>query len=178
MTLEQAKLIKRMAWQNMQERKPTEDDVKYVLIAVRMLSYIGALDYALFEFQDALQSAGHFRHAVKRIVLQSQALVMAVHSEAYRALGTISTPATRQYNDMAEATFAKCQECILLNGEEKPYNIVISLCRLIEKLNKQLKGRYDFAPARKLYRIPSLLSVCQLHDYDIDQIIEQNTKKL
>lgn len=174
MTLQEAQLIKRTAWQNMQPRKPTKEDEKYVPIAVQMLSYIGALDYALYDLEETLTAAGRFQHSTKRVVKQSQQLAMSVHAEAYQMLGRINKQASRQYNDKADETFARASECILLEGVSKSYNIVIALCRIIEKLNRSLSGRYDFAPARVLYRIPSLLKCVGETDYKIDDIIELN----
>lgn len=177
MTLKEAQLIKRTAWQNMQPRKPTKEDEKYVPIAVQMLSYIGALDYALYDLEETLTTAGQFRHSTKRVVKQSQQLAMSVHAEAYHMFGQIDKSACRQYNDKADEAYARASECILLEGVSKSYNIVIALCRIIEKLNRSLSGRYDFAPARALYRIPSLLQCIGETDYQVDRIMEMNMQK-
>lgn len=177
MTLQEAQLIKRTAWQNMQPRTPSEKDKKYVPIAVQMLSYIGALDYALYDLEETLTAAGRFRHSTKRLVKQSQQLAVSVHAEAYHMLGRINKQASRQYNDKADETFARVSDCILLEGVSKSYNIVIALCRIIEKLNRSLSCRYDFAPARALYRIPSLLQCIGETDYHVDRIMEINTQK-
>lgn len=42
-------------------------------------------------------------------------------------------------------------------------------------LNERLTGRYDFAPARPLARIPSLLDCMGITDHRLDNIIELNT---
>lgn len=161
----------------MQPRKPTKEDEKYVPIAVQMLSYIGALDYALYDLEETLTAAGRFRHSTKRLVKQSQQLAVSVHAEAYHMLGRINKQASRQYNDKADETFARVSDCILLEGVSKSYNIVMALCRIIEKLNRSLSGRYDFAPARVLYRIPSLLQCIGETDYHVDRIMEMNMQK-
>lgn len=49
MTLQEAQLVKRTAWRNMQDRKPTKDDEKYVPKAVRMLTFIACLNYAMLD---------------------------------------------------------------------------------------------------------------------------------
>lgn len=63
-----------------------------------------------------------------------------------------------------------------LETPERAYNIVCALCRQIEKLNSFLIGRYDFAPARVLYRIPRMLDGVKIRDYEIDRIIEISLK--
>ena len=172
MTIQEAQLIKRTAWRNMQPRTPSKEDEKYVPTAIRMLSYIGALNYALLDLETELLHGGRFRHAAKHAVVQSQSLVAATHDEAFKMLRRISGIASMQYNDAVDKTYAEIDDVVLLSGVEKSYNIVVALCRLIERLNRALSGRYDFAPARPLYRIPSLLSVLGERDYEIDSIIE------
>ncbi len=56
--------------------------------------------------------------------------------------------------------------------EEVEYNILVALCRLVEVYNKRLSGRYDFYPARQIYRLPALLEGIA-HDYRIDIIIDK-----
>lgn len=65
---------------------------------------------------------------------------------------------------------------VALKALERAYNIVCALCRQIEKLNNELTGRYDFAPARVLYRIPAMLAGVKIRDYEIDRIIDMNIK--
>lgn len=164
--------MKQTAWMNMQPRKPSKADERFIPIAIEMLSYIGVLNYALLDLEEELIQQGLFKFSKKKAIKQAQSLVTSVHSEAYQMLAKIDKAACRQYNDRVDTTFTQIQGQILLDGIEKPYNITIALCRLIEKLNKKLERRYNFAPARVLYRIPALLSIIGAHDYNIDNIIE------
>lgn len=170
----QALLIKRTAWRNMQPRKPTAEDEKYVPTAIRMLTCIACLNYAICDLETELSDAGILRHGVKRMFRMAQAQVQQVHQQAYEMLNKASVRAARQYNDKLDEAWRAIDESVELEAPERAYNIVCALCRLIENQNKELTGRYDFAPARTLYRIPMMLSDMKIHDYRIDRIIEMN----
>lgn len=87
-------------------------------------------------------------------------------------LQKVNDKATREYNDQLDWAWNCIDNAVLLNAPERAYNIIVALVRLIEKANIELSGRYDFAPARVLYRIPSLLSCTGIEDRHIDRIIE------
>ncbi len=168
----QALLIKRTAWRNMQPRKPTEEDAKYVPTAIRMLTCIACLNYAMCDLEEELSEAGLLRHAVKRAFSMAQTQVQRVHQEAYEMLCNASDLAARQYNDKLDEGWSAITSSVALEAPERAYNIVVALCRLIEKQNGELSGRYDFAPARVLYRIPGMLSGVNIRDYEIERIVE------
>ena len=170
----QALLIKRTAWRNMQPRKPSEEDAKYVPTAIRMLTCIACLNYAMCDLETELSNVGMLRHGVKRMFRMAQSQVQQVHQQAYEMLNKASVRAARQYNDKLDEAWRAIDEFVELEAPERAYNIVVALCRLIEKQNKELTGRYDFAPARGIYRIPMMLSDVKIHDYRIDRIIEMN----
>ncbi len=177
MTLQEAQLIKRTARVNMQYRKPSEDDKKYIPKAVRMLTFIAVLNYAMLDLGDELSEAGILRHAVKRRYNMALELVQKAHSEAYRRFNIINPASARMYNDKMDQTYAVIQSCVMLKSPERSYNIVMALSRMIESLNKFLLARYDFRPARELSKIPGMLSEAGIKDYHIDNIIDINVKK-
>lgn len=173
---QQALLIKRTAWRNMQPRKPTKADEKYVPTAIRMLTCVACLNYAMYDLEEELSAAGLLRHAVKRAFGMAQVQVQRVHQQAYEMLNKASDLAARQYNDKLDEGWQQISDAVALRAPERAYNIVVALCRLIEKLNNELMGRYDFAPARVLYRIPGMLAAVNIHDYEIDRILELSLK--
>lgn len=173
MTHPEALLLKRMAWRQCQPVKPTAADEKYVPIAIEMLTYVGCLNYAMLDLEAELTETGMFRHEIKRRFQHSATLVQQAHGVAYDMLRKVDPRASRQYNDLMDAAYARINECVLLEAPERFYNIVIALCRIIEKLNSQISGRYDFNPAKSLYRIPALLECVKIKDYKIDEIIER-----
>lgn len=172
----QALLIKRTAWRNMQPRAPRKEDEKYVPTAIRMLTCIACLNYAMCDLEEELSAAGLLRHAVKRSFGMAQTQVQHVHQQAYEMLCKASDLAARQYNDKLDEGWRAITSAVALEAPERTYNIVMALCRLIEKQNGELSGRYDFAPARVLYRIPGMLNGVKIRDYKIDRILEMALK--
>lgn len=169
-----ALLMKRTAWRNMQPRAPRDEDARFVPTAIRMLTCIACLNYAMCDLEEELTAAGLWRHAVKHAFVTVQNQAQRVHQQAYEMLSKANAQAARQYNDKLEEGWLDIETCVALKAPERAYNIVVALCRLIEKLNNDLTGRYDFAPARVLYRIPEMLAGVKIHDYHIDRIIELN----
>lgn len=176
MTFQEAQLIKRTAWVNMQDRKPTKEDEKYVPKAVRMLTFIACLNYAMLDLGDELSEAGILRHVVKRRYNMAVDIVQRVHSVAYRMLTRISLQTGREYNDKMDETYSRIQSCVMLQPPERAYNIVLALLRLITSLNAELTCRYDFYPARVLGKIPGMLADIGIKDYRIDDILNINVK--
>lgn len=172
----EALLIKRTAWMNMQPRKHRPEDDRLVPIAVRMLTYIACLNYAMCDLETELEDAGLLRHGIKRAFRTAQEHVGKVHQHAYVMLGKISEEATRSYNEQLDWMWGRIDSSVLLAPPERAFNIVVSLVRLVERANTQLLGRYDFAPARVLYRIPGLLACAGIEDRQVDRIIEICTK--
>lgn len=172
----EAHLIKRTAWMNMQPRKPRPEDERLVPIAIRMLTYIACLNYAMCDLEAELADAGLLRHAVKRSFRIAQEHVQQAHQRAYKMLAQANDKAPRCYNNEMDDAWQKIDQGILLSPPERAYNMVVALIRLIEQLNGELSGRYDFAPARVLYRIPGLLACTGIEDHKIDRIIEICTK--
>lgn len=169
---QQALLIKRTAWMNMQPRKPRPEDERLVPIAIRMLTYVACLNYAMLDLETELSNAGLLRQNIKRSFRIAQERVQHVHQEAYMMLQKVNDKATREYNDQLDWAWSCIDNAVLLDVPERAYNIIVALIRLIEKANIELSGRYDFAPSRVLYCIPSLLSCAGIEDRHIDRIIE------
>lgn len=174
LTHKQAILMHRMAWNDRRMREPTIEDKKLVPVAIKMLSYIACLNYALCDLEDEMRDAGKYRHEAKRRIQQAQKMVEEVHNTAYYMLYNSSRVAGRQYNDATDGSWKEITDAVLLAPPERGYNIVVALCRLIEKQNLILSGKYDFTPAKKLYTIPALIACCGIEDRKIDVIIEKN----
>ena len=167
----QAMLIKHTAWMNTRllARGPRPEDERYVPLAVRMLTLVGCLNYAMLDLESGL-----FHHETKRRYTQAQTLVSQAHGIAWSMLRKIDDRAARQYNDKTDEADRTISGCILLEAPQRSYNIVLSLCRIIGSLNGRISGRYDFNPAKPLVRIPALLECTGIEDCKIDGIIELN----
>ena len=172
----QAMLMKHTAWMNTRliERGPRPEVVRYVPLAVRMLTLVGCLNYAMLDLESELTASGLFRHETKRRYTQARTLVAQAHGIAWSMLRKIDDRAARQYNDKTDEAYRTISGCILLEAPQRSYNIVLSLCRIISSLNGRISGRYDFNPAKPLVRIRELLVCTGIVDYRIDEIIELN----
>lgn len=172
----QAMLIKHTAWMNTRllARGPRPEDERYVPLAVRMLTLVGCLNYAMLDLESELTASGLFHHETKRRYTQAQTLVAQAHGIAWSMLRKIDDRTARQYNDKTDEAYRTISGCILLEAPQRSYNIVLSLCRIIGSLNGRISGRYDFNPAKPLVRIPDLLECTGIEDCKIDGIIELN----
>ena len=107
----QAMLMKHTAWMNTRliERGPRPEDERYVPLAVRMLTLVGCLNYAMLDLESELTASGLFRHETKRRYTQARTLVAQAHGIAWSMLRKIDDRAARQYNDKTdEAAAASC----------------------------------------------------------------------
>ena len=60
-----------------------------------------------------------------------------------------------------------------VKSPERSYNIVITLCHILKKMNEAVRGRYDLKPIERLYKIPERIFTNQIKSYDLDFIIEK-----
>ncbi|OKY95472.1 MAG: hypothetical protein BHV66_03995 [Alistipes putredinis] len=161
----QAMLIKHTAWMNTRllARGPRPEDERYVPLAVRMLTLVGCLNYAMLDLESELTASGLFHHETKRRYTQAQTLVTQAHGIAWSMLRKIDDRAARQYNDKTDEAYRTISGCILLEAPQRSYNIVLSLCRIISSLNGRISGRYDFNPAKPLVRIQQINENEKIH---------------
>ena len=80
-------------------RGPRPEDERYVPLAVRMLTLVGCLNYAMLDLESELTASGLFRHETKRRYTQAQTLVLQAHGIVWSMLRKIDDRAARQYND-------------------------------------------------------------------------------
>ena len=103
----QAMLIKHTAWMNTRllTRGPRPEDERYVPLAVRMLTLVGCLNYAMLDLESELTASGLFHHETKRRYTQAQTLVTQAHGIAWSMLRKIDDRAARQYNDKTDEAY-------------------------------------------------------------------------
>ena len=87
-------LMKHTAWMNTRliERGPRPEDERYVPLAVRMLTLVGCLNYAMLDLESELTASGLFRHETKRRYTQARTLVAQAHGIAWSMLRKIDHP--------------------------------------------------------------------------------------
>ena len=177
LTIKEAQLIKRTAWYNAQDtvRTPkTAQDVEDNWAAVRMITLVGCLDYAMIDLFDALVEEGRFKQIVKKNYNTANRLVMAMHDELFKLVNADSKDAGACYNVLVDKGWYAITENVSLYGVEKAYNIVVSLCRLIEQTNKKMRSKYWYRPVDNIGYIFSLLSVIKETDYNLDFCVDRS----
>lgn len=145
-------------------------------IAVRMLNFVACLNYAIDDLEADLRQSGRLCGTVARCFNISRRIVINAHSAAYKMLISIHNSVGRQYNSAMDEAWSRIDKCVLIPPPERGYNIVVALCRLVERLNRELGMRYYFQPAKAIATIPAKLNGIKFRDYRLDNIIELNTK--
>lgn len=181
MSRDQKLLIKRTAWLQIEksEQPPQmspEEIQKLTDTAIRMLNFTGCLNYAIDDLKTELQQSGLFKGIVPRCYSFARRAIINAHGKGYRMLSKININAGYQYNDSVDSTWAKIDRCVLLSSPERAFNIIMALCRIIQRLNMELGLKYYFTPAEVVGTIPSKLDCVKIQDYRIDNIIELNTR--
>ncbi len=131
----QAMLMKHTAWMNTRliERGPRPEDERYVPLAVRMLTLVGCLNYAMLDLESELTASGLFRHETKRRYTQARTLVAQAHGIAWSMLRKIDDRAARQYNDKTDEAYRTISGCILLEAPQRSYNICCGCASILPR---------------------------------------------
>lgn len=177
LTIKEAQLIKRTAWHNAQDavRTPkTAQDVEDNWTAVRMITLVGCLDYAMIDLLDALVEDGRYKQIVKKNYNSANKLVMSMHDELFRLVNADNKTAGACYNTLVDRGWYTIVDNVSLSGVERSYNIVVSLCRLIEQANKKMRSKYWYRPVDNIGHILDLLSVIKEKDYNLDFCIDKS----
>lgn len=174
-------LMKRTAWANVQRlerppQMPTEDEKRLTNTAIQMLNYVACLNYAMDDLEHDLRTTGQMQGLTARCFNVSRRIIVDAHDRAYKMLVNVSRSVGREYNSAMDATWRRIDDCVLLPPPERGYNIVVALCRLVERLNRELGMRYYFQPAKAIATIPAKLNGVKFHDYRLDNIIVLNTR--
>ena len=121
----QAMLIKHTAWMNTRllTRGPRPEDERYVPLAVRMLTLVGCLNYAMLDLESELTASGLFHHETKRRYTQAQTLVTQAHGIAWSMTGPPGSTTTRRTRRIGPSAAVSCWR--LLKG------LTTSCCRCV-----------------------------------------------
>lgn len=174
MKREQVLLIKRMIDNYERPRNPhSEKELRENYIAVRMITLVGCLDYAMMSLRDSLEAAGRYVKDVKFNFNKASRCVDDMHREVYTLIYREDNVATRAYNDIRDKNWWSIDEHVVLGGIDGAYNIVMSLCRLIEACNNRISSRYNYRSVYKLKYVRDLLAVLDIDDRHMDFIIDK-----
>lgn len=174
MTNEQYVLIRRMMAHNERIRVPRDErDRAENLRAVRMLTLIGCLDYAMIDLREQLELSGRYIRLVKRNFNRAATCVEEIHGEVMGLIKRSDGVATRIYNDLRDKNWWSIDEHVYNRGVDSAYCVVMSLCRLIESCNASISKRYNYRSVDKLKHVKDLLSVLRVEDKHLDVIIDK-----
>lgn len=171
-------LMRRIDWRQGQYRVMSESETKRMNAdAVKMMGYIAALDWFMFDLRDDLEACGMYRHGIKRTInIWTDKICSDVHDAAHKLLTRVNPEVGRHYTVVGEGYRDKIYSAVMLEGLDKSYSIVINLCRLIEKYNNKIKSDYDFKPVKLVLELPRQLSIIGKDAYDLEFIIENAVK--
>lgn len=176
MTREEALLIKRTAWRNEQPKAfkpPKPEDKLYVNKAVKMLSALACLNSVMLDLEEELVEHNLFKQSLKKKIKDATRHIMTVYDFAYKVMHDAVEGASRVYNDKYDIAYQKIQKSVALTAPERSYNIALSLCRIVKRLNEDVRGKYDLKPLERLYNIPEHIATDKIKTYDLDFIIEK-----
>lgn len=174
MSNEQYVLIRRMMAHNERPRMPRDErDRAENLRAVRMITLIGCLDYAMLDLRSSLEAEGRFVRLAKRNFNRASACISGMHDEVMRLIRRDDGVAVRIYSDLRDKNWWLIDEHIHLGGVEGSYGVVMALCRLIESCNRSISSRYNYRSVDKLRHVRDMLSVLDIEDKGLDIIIDK-----
>lgn len=174
MNKEQVILMRRMISHYERPRVPSrERDRIENLKAVRMITLIGCLDYAMLDLRSELELSGRFLRDVKRNFNRAAECVASMHAEVIELIKRDDGVATRIYNDLRDKNWWSIDEHVSLGGINGAFCVVMSLCRLIEACNASISRRYNYRSVDKLKHVKDLLSVLDVEDKNLDFIIDK-----
>jgi hypothetical protein len=173
MGAQEALLMHRTAWLNCQDKpfqKPKPEDKLYVDKAVKMLSALACLNSVMFDLEEELVEHNLFRQGLKKAVKDAKRNVMEVYDFAFKIMRGANEGAARVYNEKYDIAYSKIQESVALPAPERSYNLTITLCRILKKLNEEVRGKYDLKPLERLYRIPEHIATDKIQTYNLNFI--------
>lgn len=168
-------------WQQCQPEayhNPSLNEERLNKEAILMLTLIAALDFAIYDLIEEMETIGKYRHANKRSINRAKDLILHAHDKFYRNMSGLDANGLKQYNIASEIVYNAIQECVALEAPERAYNIVVAACRLQGKQREKLKLRYTYQPSVECDKIPQMLECLGIHDYNLDNIIEKRVRPI
>jgi hypothetical protein len=169
------------AWQQTQPkdyRTPSALESEQNKEAVRMLTLIASLDYFIYDLIDEMEAAVMYKQGNKRNINRCKELIEKAHMVFYKRLFSYEFGGCSKYNDAMDTYYNAINECVSLEEPERAYNIIVAIVRLQAKCRKRIDMRYFYQPSQDLEHIPSLLECLGIHDYNLDNIIEQKIRAI
>ena len=168
------------AWQNCQPKPfhlPDSVEEKQNYEAVIWMTLLAALDYFIYDLIEEMEDAGKYRHANKRNINRARDIILKAHNTFYKRIFNYDFGGCKQYNDAMDVYYKAINNCIALEAPERAYNIVVAICRLQAKQRGKMIA-HSFAPSLEVDKVPQMLEGLGIHDYHLDNIIEQRVRSI
>lgn len=168
------------AWQNCQPKPfhlPDSVEEKQNYEAVIWMTLLAALDYFIYDLIEEVEDAGKHRHTNKRNINRARDIILKAHNTFYRRIFNYDFGGCKQYNDAMDVYYKAINDCIALEAPERAYNIVVAICRLQAKQRGKMIV-HSFAPSLEVDKVPQMLEGLGIHDYHLDNIIEQRVRSI
>lgn len=168
------------AWQNCQPKPfhlPDSVEEKQNYEAVIWMTLLAALDYFIYDLIEEMEDAGKYRHANKRNINRARDIILKAHNTFYKRIFNYDFGGCKQYNDAMDVYYKAINSCIALEAPERAYNIVVAICRLQAKQRGKMIA-HSFAPSLEVDKVPQMLEGLGIHDYHLDNIIEQRVRSI
>jgi hypothetical protein len=158
-------------------KRPTEVEQRMADTAVDMLVLIQLLPYFMCDIQEELETAGQYRHTIKRRFLQAERIIFAVAEPAYRIFARYNPETAKGFLDRVDQLYHRIKDSHVLHGIADAVSLLDAACRLIERYNHQLERTYYFEHADPLYKIPRMLDCIPGERREITEQIAETLQK-
>ena len=147
------------------------EQIKFNANAGMLMVSMACLNSFMIDLEDELIAGKKFKHEVKHNFKRVSATVEKITNAFYRGAKNVKGGEfVRDYNvDVDNATIA-INNAVLLQSEERAFNIVLSLIRIVLDANTKI-GRFKRDFVEELHSSINLLSSCKIKDYKIDFIV-------
>lgn len=152
---------------------------KYKAPTEAILLFFAALNIANSDVRDELESAGFYRHDVKRNLNSAERIVLQSYSRLYTHVQTSeNTLGRKMYDEWMLRVSDAIDDCVLLQPPKRSYNIAVALARLIADLNDSM-GRFVVLEAMSMHHVVTYLErIKVVEDHHIDMIIALKLREM
>lgn len=147
---------------SVEEKVPTEEEVRVSIMATDMLVSIQLLSYVIQDVRDALEDSGLFRHRTKQLFGRADKDIEKLTAIAFRIFKVIDIEnerkgdVTKSYANAFDVTMQNVYNHIdrsvtIEKPLDKAMNMLKYTLETVKFLNEQLPDPYTLLPARSVY---------------------------
>ena len=169
-----AVLVRRIIEKQGEPRIPkTEQDRIDNNNAVKMITLVACLNYAMVDLGTDLEDAGLMKQNIKRNYNIAYRKVVDIHRAFDTMVSKVNKLAGKRYTYLMDKNDQAINEHICLQGLERSYNVVMALCRLINAYYDKIRGRYLYRPLVGIDYVMNMLNFPDIPKHDLDFIIDR-----